>query len=136
MRRVNDETMQSLRHHSLVAWQRADELFIKVASIDEKQTFPTVERYEHGSQLRRAAYSVPAQTSLKDLPADTESRDSISSTLLRAPLAEVADQFDVAHRLDYIAAKRRRSAPSIPMALGHPLAGLVRATRAGTTLIT
>ena len=49
----------ALRHHSLVAWQRADDLFIKVHRL-ALQSFPACERFELGSQLRRAAYSVPA----------------------------------------------------------------------------
>ena len=49
----------SLRHHSLVAWQRADDLFLKLHVLSLKQ-FPSYERYELGAQLRRAAYSVAA----------------------------------------------------------------------------
>jgi four helix bundle protein len=47
----------TLRHHSLIAWQRPDDLFIKVHQMTLK-TFPPHERYELGSQLRRAAFSV------------------------------------------------------------------------------
>lgn len=46
-------------HHNLVAWQRADDLFIEVHRLTH-QRFPRHERYELGSQLRRAAYSVAA----------------------------------------------------------------------------
>ena len=49
----------SLAHHSLVAWQRADDLFIKLHVLSLKQ-FPAYKRYELGTQLRRAAYSVAA----------------------------------------------------------------------------
>ena len=48
-----------LRHESLVAWQRADDLFIKLHRLT-LQSFPSYEKFELGSQLRRAAYSVPA----------------------------------------------------------------------------
>ena len=51
--------MSNLRHHSLVAWQRADDLFLKLHVLTIKQ-FPAFERFELGSQLRKAAYSVPA----------------------------------------------------------------------------
>ena len=50
--------MKKLRHESLVAWQRADDLFIELHQL--ALTFPAHERFELGSQLRRAAYSVPA----------------------------------------------------------------------------
>jgi 23S rRNA-intervening sequence protein len=48
-----------LPHQNLVAWQRADDLFIEVHQLTRQQ-FPAYERYELGSQVRRAAYSVPA----------------------------------------------------------------------------
>jgi four helix bundle protein len=56
--------MQGLRmtlpDQNLVAWQRADDLFIEVHQLTLQQ-FPAIERYELGSQLRRAAYSVARQ---------------------------------------------------------------------------
>ena len=51
--------MLNLRHHSLIAWQLADDLFIKLHKLTI-QSFPSFERFELGSQLRKAAYSVPA----------------------------------------------------------------------------
>jgi hypothetical protein len=49
----------SLSHHSVVAWQRADDLFIKLHRLSSS-AFPASERYELSTQLRRAAYSVAA----------------------------------------------------------------------------
>ena len=69
-----------LRHESLVAWQRADDLFIKLHRLT-LQSFPSHEKFELGSQLRRAAYSVPAKSS-KDLPDGIAERVYISSTSL------------------------------------------------------
>jgi four helix bundle protein len=51
--------MATLRHHSLIAWQRADDLFIKLHLLTTR-SFPAIERFELGAQLRKAAYSVPA----------------------------------------------------------------------------
>jgi len=48
----------ALSHHTLVAWQRADDLFIKVHALCH--AFPDLERYALSSQARRAAYSVAA----------------------------------------------------------------------------
>jgi four helix bundle protein len=45
-------------HHSLVAWRRADDLFVKVHHL-AKARFPAHERYVLTSQTRRAALSVP-----------------------------------------------------------------------------
>jgi four helix bundle protein len=47
------------RHHSLIAWQRADDLFIELHQLTVKQ-FPAFERFELGSQIRKAAYPVAA----------------------------------------------------------------------------
>jgi four helix bundle protein len=49
----------SLPYQKLVVWQRADDLFIDVHRLSLQQ-FPKEEKYELGSQLRRSAYSVPA----------------------------------------------------------------------------
>jgi four helix bundle protein len=43
----------------LIAWQRADDLFIKLHPLTFER-FPPSERFELGSQLRRASYSVAA----------------------------------------------------------------------------
>jgi hypothetical protein len=51
--------MSELRHHSLVAWQRADAFFLKIHRLTHA-SFPAFERYELAGQMRRAAYSVPA----------------------------------------------------------------------------
>lgn len=56
----------SLSHHTLIAWKRADDLFIRLHQLSLR-AFPPIERFELGGQLRRAAFSV-AVTSLNDLP--------------------------------------------------------------------
>ena len=47
----------TLPHHSLIAWQRADDLYIELHGVS--RTFPACERFELAKQLRRAAFSVP-----------------------------------------------------------------------------
>jgi hypothetical protein len=59
--------MLNLRHHSLVAWQRADDLFIKLHHLTI-HSFPTIERFELSSQLRKAAYSSPSRQSCPSRP--------------------------------------------------------------------
>src|SRR5260221_12138445 len=48
--------LHNTRHHSLIEWQRADDLFVKLHLLTLNQ-FPPFENFELGSQLRRAAYS-------------------------------------------------------------------------------
>jgi four helix bundle protein len=47
----------TLPHHSLIAWQRADDLFLRLHGVSRQ--FPRVAQFELGRQLRRAAFSVP-----------------------------------------------------------------------------
>jgi four helix bundle protein len=46
-----------LPHHSLIVWQRADELFLRLHALS--RTFPSFEQFELARQLRRSAFSVP-----------------------------------------------------------------------------
>jgi four helix bundle protein len=50
--------MNRLRHHNVVAWQRADALFFRVHFLVLTR-LPSHERYVLSAQLRRAALSVP-----------------------------------------------------------------------------
>jgi len=89
----------SLPHHSLVAWQRADDLFIAVHRLS--LTFPPIERYELASQLRRCAFSVPANI------AEGSSRHSDADKLhfyqtALASLAEAGYCLHAAKRLGYV----------------------------------
>jgi len=56
-----------LRHHTLVAWQRADDLFIELHQLTLK-SFPTHEKFELGRQTRRAAFSIAVNIVLPAVP--------------------------------------------------------------------
>ena len=49
----------ALPHENLVAYQRADDLFVEVHRLTHER-FPENEQYELGSHMRRAAFSIPA----------------------------------------------------------------------------
>jgi four helix bundle protein len=124
--------MQNLRHHSLVAWQRADDLFIKVHLLT-RNSFPAFERYELGSQLRRAAYSVPAN--IVEGFARRYRRERLHFlNVAEGSLAEVAYCIHVAHRLTYVSAETAKEFERDLNGVGAPLAGLVRAIRGMVTL--
>lgn len=93
----------SLSHHSLVAWQRADDLFIKLHRLSSN-AFPASERYELSSQLRRAAYSVAAN---------------------------IVEGF--ARRLGYVSEALEGELEMDVKAVGAPLAGLIRHTGSALT---
>ena len=88
------------RYRSLVAWQRADDLFIRLHRLS-RQHFPADERYELASQLRRAAFSVPAN--IVEGTARYHQRETLQ--FLRtafASLVEAGYCLHVAQRLEYI----------------------------------
>ena len=89
----------SLPHHSLVAWQRADDLYVGLHLLS--RTFPPIERYELSSQLRRAAFSVPAN--IVEGFGRTPGRERLQFLQVAlASLAEVGYCLHVAKRLGYL----------------------------------
>jgi len=89
----------TLPHHSLIAWQRADDLFIDLHILS--RTFPPLERFELASQLRRSAFSVPANI------AEGFGRHKAGEKLqflqvAHGSLAEVGNCLHAAKRLGYI----------------------------------
>ena len=119
--------MSKLRHHSLVAWQRADDLFIKLHVLTIKQ-FPSFERFELGSQLRRAAYSVPAN--IVEGFARRHRRERLHFlNIAEGSLAEVGYCLHVAMRLGYITEEALTDFEVDLNRVGAPLAGLIRSTR-------
>jgi four helix bundle protein len=116
--------MVNLRHHSLVAWQRADDLFIKLHKLS-LQSFPAFERFELGSQLRKAAYSVAAN--IAEGYGRRHARERLQFlTIAQASLAEVGYCIHVASRLGYIAAESLSDLEKDQNSVGAPLAGLIR----------
>ena len=119
--------MRELRHHSLVAWQRADDLFIKLHVIAMKQ-FPAFERFELASQLRRAAYSVPANIAEGFARRYWRVRLHFLN-IAEGSLAEVGYCLHAAKRLGYISEEMFNELDGDLGRVGAPLAGLIRSTR-------
>ena len=117
----------SLNHHNLVAWQRADDLFIKLHQLSLKH-FPAHERYELGTQVRRAAYSVAANIVEGMSRRHRRSRLNFLN-IAEASLAEVGYCIHVAKRLGYISTHDADELEREVRQAGAPLAGLVRTTR-------
>jgi four helix bundle protein len=116
--------MKKLRHHSLVAWQRADDLFIKVHKLTI-QLFPSFERFELSSQLRKAAYSVPAN--IAEGYGRRHRRDRLHFlNIAEASLAEMSYCVHVAGRLDYFVPALVSELENDLSGVGAPLVGLIR----------
>jgi four helix bundle protein len=117
----------SLPHHKLVAWQRADDLFIDVHRLTY-QRFPRSEQYELGSQLRRAAFSVAANI-VEGTARRTLSDGLRFFNIASASLAEVGYGLHAAHRLGYIDADVMQAFDTRVRLAGAPLHGLMRRYR-------
>lgn len=122
--------MGTLRHHNLVAWQRADDLFITLHHVT-LQHFPAIEKFELGSQLRKAAYSVAAN--IVEGSARRKTRDRLRFfNISEESLAEAGYCVHVANRLGYIDGSLRASLETDLNGVGAPLAGLIRSSRQST----
>jgi four helix bundle protein len=116
-------TETPLHHHRLVAWQRADDLFIRIHTLS--RTFPAHERYELGSQLRRAAYSVVANIVEgfgRRTPRDRLHFLHISA----ASLAEVGYCIHASRRLGYLSEETLKDLETEIRRTSAPLSGLIQ----------
>ena len=113
----------TLPHHSLLAWQRADDLFIDMHLLS--RTFPAIERYELASQLRRSAFSVPVnivEGSSRHTHGDKLHFLQISS----ASLAEVGYCLHAARRLGYVNDNEYARFELLVRRTASPLRGLMK----------
>jgi len=113
-----------LRHQNLVAWQRADDLFIRLHKLASER-FPSSERFELGSQLRRAAYSVPANI-VEGVARRSAAQQRHFLNIAEASLAEAAYCLHVARRLGYIAQPEFLELDAEIQGVYAPLSGLLR----------
>ena len=121
------DAFMNLRHHGLVAWQRADDQFIKLHRLSIR-IFPRFERFELGSQLRRAAYSVPANIA-EGYGRRHWRRRRHFLNIAEASLAEVTYFIHAAGRLGYFDQKLVDELTSDAARVGAPLVGLIRSIR-------
>ena len=117
----------SLSHHTLIAWQRADDLFIKLHQLSLK-AFPAIERFELGSQLRRAAFSVPVNIVEGFARPQGRARFNFLN-ISQSSLAEVGYCIHVAQRLGYLSETAANELETQIKQVGAPLAGLIRSER-------
>ena len=113
-----------LRYRSLVAWQRADDLFLRLHHL-VKESFPEDERYVLSSQLRRAALSVPAN--IVEGTARGHHRETLQFLRISwSSLTEVGYYIHAAHRLRYISEATRDRLEAEVRQVASPLLGLIR----------
>jgi four helix bundle protein len=120
-----------LRHHSLVVWQRADDLFIELHKLTRK-SFPSHERFELGSQTRRAAFSVAANI-IEGCAREHKGERLQFLNISRASLAELGYCLHVARRLECISDTQFDSLDSSVRRVGAALSGYIKSLRNGRT---
>ena len=113
----------TLPHHSLIAWQRADGLFVNPD--DVSRGFPALERFELASQLRRSAYTDPASI------AEAFSRHTIPDRLhllqtASSSLAEAGYCLHTARRLGYISDAQYECLEANDRKTSAPLRGVMK----------
>ena len=112
-----------LHHHRLIAWQRADDLFIRIHLLS--RTFPALERFELSSQLRRAAYSVVANI-VEGFGRRTR-RDRLHFLhIAAASLAEVGYCIHASRRLGYVSDESNAELETEIRKVAAPLTGLIQ----------
>lgn len=119
-------------YSNLIAWQRADDLFITVHRVT-LQHFPDFERYELGRQVRRSAYSVPSnivEGIARRYP--TESANFLN--IAASSLSETGYGLHAAHRLGYLDDRTYPQLDRMIREVGAPLHGLLDRVRQGLPL--
>jgi four helix bundle protein len=118
----------ALHYRNLVVWQRADDLFIEVHRLTY-QHFPRDEQFELGRQLRRAAYSVPAN--IVEGIARRHTNDRLNFfNIASASLSELTYGLHAANRLGYLSDSQHSSLDERTRMVAAPLIGLIKATKA------
>lgn len=111
-------------HEKLVAWQRADDLFVELHQV-ARRSFPSDERFELSSQLRRAAYSVVANI-VEGMSRRSAREKAHFLNIAEASLAEAGYCVHAAHRLGYLTKTERDALIEKVKMVGGPLSGLTR----------
>jgi four helix bundle protein len=115
-------------YESLVAWQRADAFFLEVHRLT-RQKLPTFEQYELARQIRRAAYSVPAN--IAEGNSRQHDRDALHFfNIAIASLAEAGYGLRAARRLGYLLPNDIERFESLVRQTAAALHGLIRSRRA------
>jgi four helix bundle protein len=114
------------RHEDLVAFQRADALCVRVYQLTTG--FPPSERFALCAQLRRAAYSVPAN--IVEGMAQTLPRWRLRHLRIAAgSLAELSYGLSLSSRLGYVSDQDLEALVAEAKRTSAPLHGLIASTK-------
>jgi|ERR1041384_408610 four helix bundle protein len=108
----------------ILAWQKADDLTVAVYEVTKQ--FPKDETYALTNQLRRAAYSVPANI-VEGASRKSHKDYSHFLYIARGSLHETHYFVHLAHRLSYLDTKARSRLLAQAEEVSRTLTGLIRA---------
>ncbi|HYU80607.1 MAG TPA: four helix bundle protein [Vicinamibacterales bacterium] len=120
-------------YSNLVAWQRADDLFIEVHRMTLEK-FPPHEKYELGGQLRRSGYSVPANI-VEGNSRKSPRESGFFFNIACGSLSEVGYGLHAAKRLGYIDQQTYDRLDLLVRQTAAPLHGLLRRVRFGKLML-
>ena len=117
----------ALPHENLVAYQRADDLFVDVHRLTHER-FPESEQYELGAQMRRAAFAIPANI-VEGIARDHAGDKLKFFNISVASLRELGYGLHAAARLGYIDVATFERFERKLSYIAAPLYGLIRRER-------
>lgn len=113
-------------YRRLIAWQKADELAFQAYCITKN--FPKEEMFGLTSQIRRAAYSVPANIAEGYARAFKKEKAHFYNIAFGS-LTELEYFIDFSFRLNYINQKQHNTLVSLREITGRLLNGLIKSTK-------
>lgn len=112
------------KYQNILAWQKADDLTVVVYEVTK--SFPKDETYALTSQLRRAAYSIPAN--IVEGASRSSQKDYLHFLYIaRGSLHETHYFLHLAHRLAYLDGKTKIRLLAQAEEASRILTGLIRA---------
>ena len=121
---MQDENQNSYRR--LIVWQKADELAFQIYLIT--RDFPKEEIFGLTSQMRRAAFSVPAN--IVEGYARSSKKEKIQFyTIARGSLTELEYYIDFVFRLNYLARNQYQLLTKLRNEVGRLLSGFIKSVK-------
>ena len=115
-------------HETLIAWQRADDLCVRIYRLTQER-FPRDEKYGLAVQTRRASYSVAAN--IVEGFADKSNKWRLRYLRIAiGSLAEAGYALHLARRLNYLRSEEYAEIETEISRVAAPLHGLIASVRA------
>jgi len=118
--------MEEKSYRRLIVWQKADELAFQVYLVT--RNFPKEELFGLVSQMRRAAFSVPANI-VEGYARSFKKEKSQFYNIARGSLAEIEYYIDFSLRLGYLNKNQYEALTNLRNETGRLLNGFIKSTK-------